>query len=231
MSEHEVALDLPSGSVALPVTATIPSDARIGIVLAPGAGSGRDHPWLTAVSEQLAEHGIATARFDFAYRVLGRRAPGPAAHATRAWLAVHNEVGGLFDTVTWCAGGKSYGGRMASMAAAEGLIAPAGLVYFGYPLHPPGRPDALRAAHLSEVTQPQLFVSGRTDPFVQPTDDLERAVASCPDATLRWVAGAHSFEQTVAAAGRRLTVAETVADAVTQTASWMQERRADLLSA
>ena len=81
------------------------------------------------------------------------------------------------------------------MAAAEGAIAPAGLVYLGYPLHPPGDPAKARMAHLPAVAQPQLFVEGTNDPFIDPHSQLEEAVASCQDATIAWIeGGGHSFE-------------------------------------
>ena len=80
-------------------------------------------------------------------------------------------------------------------AAEEDGLAVAGLVYLGYPLHPPGKPEQPRTAHLSAVAQPQLFVEGTVDPFVQPLAQLEEAVASCRDARIAWIdGGGHSFE-------------------------------------
>lgn len=83
---------------------------------------------------------------------------------------------------------------MASMAAAEGLAVD-GLVYLGYPLHPPGKPEKPRAEHLPAIAAPQLFIEGTNDPFVQPLLQLEEAVASCQDARIVWIeGGGHSFE-------------------------------------
>ena len=121
--------------------------------------------------------------------------PGPAAHAILTWRAV---VAAARDrgsgSVVAC--GKSYGGRMASMAAAEeGGLAAAALVYLGYPLHQPGKPEKPRIEHLPAVPQPQLFVEGTNDPFVQPLSQLEEAVRSCRDAATVWIdGGGHSFE-------------------------------------
>ena len=96
------------------------------------------------------------------------------------------------------ASGKSYGGRMASMAVADvaGLEEKvAGLVYLGYPLHPPGDATKPRVAHLPGIRIPQLFVEGTNDPFIDPHSQLEDAVASCHDATIAWIeGGGHSFE-------------------------------------
>src|SRR3546814_14959001 len=139
--------------------------------------------------------GVATVLFDFPYREAGRRMPGPATHAVATWRAVSAWLGERGPERPMWAAGKSYGGRMASMAAAEGAISPAGLVYLGYPLHPPGRPDKVRTTHLPDVSAPQLFVSGTRDAFVDPRAQLEEAVASCQEARLVWIEGAgHSFE-------------------------------------
>ena len=103
----------------------------------------------------MLELGIATVRFNFPYVEAGRRMPGPAAHAIATWTAVSAFAGEFAGGKPVFASGKSYGGRMASMAAAEGAIDPAGLVYLGYPLHPPGEPAKARVAHLPDVTQPR----------------------------------------------------------------------------
>jgi uncharacterized protein len=200
VSEESVAVALPTGTVEVPADLDVPDAARLTVVLAHGAGAGRRHPFLAGLARGLGERAVATMRFDFPYVAAGRRMPGPAAHAIAAWRDVLAWAGerGLPGPI-WAAG-KSYGGRMASMAAAQGVIAPAGLVYLGYPLHPPGSPEKTRAAHLPDIVQPQFFVSGTRDPFVDPHAQLVQAVSSCREATLRWIeGGGHSFE----VAGRR----------------------------
>ena len=132
-------------------------DAWAVAAIAHGAGAGYRHPFLVGFAGALHEHGIATLRFNFPYVEAGRRMPGPAAHAVSTWSAVQAWVADHSTAPLWACG-KSYGGRMASMAAAEGAIAPAGLIYLGYPLHPPGEPAKARVAHLPDVPQPQLFV-------------------------------------------------------------------------
>jgi predicted alpha/beta-hydrolase family hydrolase len=110
---------------------------------------------------------------------------------------------------------------MASVAAAEGLITPAGLVYLGYPLHPPGRPDKPRVEHLPRIGAPQLFLSGTRDPFVDPHEQLEAAVATCHDATLEWVeGGGHGFE----VAGRKRPAEEIGAEIAERALRWMRDR-------
>lgn len=141
-----------------------PEDARACYVLAHGAGAGMRHPFMANVANELAAHGIATLRYQFPYMELGSRRPdAPAlAHATvRAAVA---EAKRRLPTCPLVAGGKSFGGRMTSQAqAAEPLSNVQGLVFLGFPLHPPGKPSADRAAHLADVHIPMLFVQGTRD--------------------------------------------------------------------
>ncbi|GAB3602266.1 hypothetical protein GCM10027411_05040 [Microbacterium aureliae] len=213
-----VAVPLPSGEVRVPVLVEHAPQPWALVVLAHGAGAGHEHPFLAGLAGGLRSEGVSTVRFDFPYRAAGRRMPGPAAHAVRTWRAVADAVA-VPAGVPWFAAGKSYGGRMASMAAAAGEIAPAGLVYLGYPLHPPGRPDKIRAAHLPDVVTPQLFVEGTRDPFVDPHEQLVDAVATCRDAGIRWIADAgHSFE----VAGRRRPADEIGARLAPIVAEWVR---------
>ena len=143
----------------------------------------------------------------------------PAARsASSAWTAAHVAIACAAGAPVF-AMGKSYGGRMASMAAAEGAIDPVGLVYLGYPLHPPGSPDKARTAHLPGVPQPQLFVEGANDPFIDPHEQLEEAVASCQVAEIAWIdGGGHSFE----VKGRKRAPAEIAADLAPMVAEWLR---------
>ncbi|WP_249521547.1 MULTISPECIES: alpha/beta family hydrolase [Microbacterium] len=178
------------------------------VLIAHGAGAGKDHPFLVGFDLALAALGYSTLRFSFPYAEQGRRMPGPAAHAVATWEAAVAEARARAPHAAVWATGKSYGGRMASLAVAEGLVVD-GLVYLGYPLHPPGRPDKPRIAHLPSITVPQLFVEGTADPFIQPIAQLEEAVASCHDARVHWVeGGGHSFE----VKGRRRPPADVAAD-------------------
>lgn len=222
MSTALVAVPLPAGEVAVPVDAQSPRDAWATMILGHGAGAGRTHPFLVGLARGLAGEGVASARFDFPYVVAGRRMPGPAAHAVATWRAVAAWVCENAAAGSVWAGGKSYGGRMASIAAAEGAITPAGLVYLGYPLHPPGDPANPRVAHLPSITQPQLFVEGSNDPFIRPHEQLLHAVASCRDATIHWVqGGGHSFE----VKGRTRAPDETGADLAPAVAAFLRTRQ------
>lgn len=175
-----------------------PANARATLVVAHGAGSGFEHPFLVGFTDALHDEGIATLRFNFAYREAGRSFPDRPPAAMAAWRAAwafareRAVEAGSPDEPVWAAG-KSFGGRMASMAVADGLE-PAGLVYLGYPLHPPGRPEKIRDAHLYRLTLPMLFVEGTRDPFIG-VELLESVVSRIgPSASIEWIeGGTHDF--------------------------------------
>ena len=185
---------LPTGAVDVSGLWESAPDRVATIALAHGAGAGMEHPFLAGLARALTASGISVLRFVFPYVEAGRRMPGPAPHAVATWAGVEAWLA-TASPGPYAAVGKSYGGRMASVAAAEGAIAPAGLAYLGYPLHPPGRPDKPRREHLPAIAVPQLFVEGENDPFIAPRAQFDEVVASCQDARVHWViGGAHSFE-------------------------------------
>lgn len=171
-----------------------PADAFATLVIAPGAGSGFDHPFLAGLTGALNREGVATLRFNFPYREAGRRFPDRPPAAIAAWRAAMDAATARSEGGPVWAGGKSFGGRMASMAVADGMPA-AGLVFLGYPLHPPGKPEALRDEHLYGIDVPMLFLQGERDPFA--TGNLLDTVVEKigASATLQWLADAdHSFD-------------------------------------
>jgi len=140
-----------------------PADAAHTVVLAHGAGAAMDSPFMNVMAEGLAGAGIRVARFEFRYmqrhREIGqRKPPDGAAHLRGHWISVIEHLGGAGKLVI---GGKSMGGRIASMLADE--LGARGLVCLGYPFHPPGRPDRLRTAHLATLETPTLIVQGTRD--------------------------------------------------------------------
>ena len=162
---------------------------RVGaLLLAPGAGSSSQSPSLVAIEAAVAP--LPVERMDFPYRLAGRKAPDRPPvllDAVRAAAAVLVERAGVAPD-RLALGGRSMGGRMCSMAVADGLPA-AALVLVAYPLHPPGRPDNLRTAHLPALTVPCLFVQGTRDPFGSP-DELTAATATIPGpVTHEWIDG------------------------------------------
>jgi len=186
-------VDLPKGAVSVSA-AWAEGTGRGTVLVAHGAGAGMEHPFLVGFTDAVNDLGYATLRFNFPYREQGRRMPGPAAHAIATWRAAVAHARALAPVGPLWAAGKSYGGRMASMAVADGLDVD-GLVYLGYPLHPPGAPEKLRAEHLPAITVPQLFIEGTNDPFIQPVSQLEDVVRTCQDARVAWIDGGdHSFQ-------------------------------------
>jgi len=162
---------------------------RVGaLLLAPGAGSSSQSPSLVAIEAAVAP--LPVERMDFPYRLAGRKAPDRPPvllDAVRAAAAVLVERAGVAPD-RLALGGRSMGGRMCSMAVADGLPA-AALVLVAYPLHPPGRPDNLRTAHLPALPVPCLFVQGTRDPFGSP-DELTAATATIPGpVTHEWIDG------------------------------------------
>jgi len=161
-----------------------------GLVLTPGAGAGSDQPSLVAIEEALAPAGVRVDRIDFPYRLAGKKAPDrpPVLLATviEAADALATELG--VDGTRVAVGGRSMGGRMCSMAVADGMAA-AALVLVSYPLHPPGKPERLRTEHFPSITVPCFFVSGTRDSFGTPAE-LEAATAAIPGpVTHVWVEG------------------------------------------
>jgi predicted alpha/beta-hydrolase family hydrolase len=171
-----------------------PDDAVAWLVVGHGAGAGMDHPLLVGFCRTMAEHGIATVRFNFPYTDAGRRAPDPEPYLRKAWVEVFAAVMGMAEGLPVLAGGKSLGGRIASLCVADGMPA-RGLVFLGYPLHSPTRPERVRAEHLARIGVPMLFLQGTRDPFAR-ADLLEAALAGLGErATLVWIEGGdHSFE-------------------------------------
>jgi len=158
------------------------------LLLTPGAGSDRNHASLVAIERAVAP--LPVERVDFPYRRAGRKAPD---RADKLIACVVDEAAALveraaIEPAALALGGRSMGGRMCSMAVAEGLPA-TGLVLVSYPLHPPGRPEQLRTAHFPQLDLPCLFVSGDRDAFGTP-DELTEATASIPGpVTHVWIEG------------------------------------------
>jgi predicted alpha/beta-hydrolase family hydrolase len=141
-----------------------PLDARACYVFAHGAGAGMTHPFMAAVADQLEKRGIATLRFQFPYMERGSKRPDAPRVAHAAVRAAVAEASRLAPSLPLFAGGKSFGGRMASQAqAALPLPNVRGLAFLGFPLHPAGKPSDKRAEHLFDVKVAMLFIQGSKD--------------------------------------------------------------------
>jgi len=172
------------------------TDAKYVYVFAHGAGAGMHHPFMRRAAEALEARGISAHRFDFPYMQAKKSRPDPPAVAEDAVRKAVAEAARQAPGLPIFAGGKSFGGRMTSQAqAGQPMPGVRGLVFFGFPLHPPGRPGTSRAEHLTSVDVPMLFLQGTRDEFAQ-LDLLREVVRKLGDrATLHLIEeGDHSFK-------------------------------------
>jgi predicted alpha/beta-hydrolase family hydrolase len=198
-----------------------PPDAHAAYVFAHGAGAGMAHKAMNAIAEELAARGIASLRYNFLYMERGGKRPDPPALAHAAVRAAVDKSRALAPDLPLFAGGKSFGGRMTSQAQA---LAPLpgirGLIFFAFPLHPAGKPGDERAAHLSDVTAPMLFLQGDHDALAE-LALLRSVIAGLgARATLHLLTHAdHSFHAP-AKSGRKDV--EILAEALDAAAVWMR---------
>lgn len=195
MTDAETPLAFPVAGTTVSALLLRPAGARALLVLGHGAGAGMRHPFMAAVSRRLADRGIATLRYQFPYMERKTGRPDTPAVATATVRAACDLAGRTAPDLPLLAGGKSFGGRMTSTAQSEApLPGVRGLVFLGFPLHPPKRPATGRGDHLDRVAIPMLFLQGTRDDLADL--DLIRGVTGRlgPRATLHVVEGAnHSF--------------------------------------
>jgi uncharacterized protein len=200
-----------------------PAKARRLLVLAHGAGAGMNHPFMEKLAEELASVNIATFRYQFPYMEVRRRVPDAPAILTSTVVAAVQAAAEAAPGLPLLAGGKSMGGRMTSQAAAQRpLDGVRGLVFFGFPLHPPNQPGTKRADHLAKVTIPMLFLQGTRDTLA----DLKLLRPVCAKlgsrATLHVIETAdHSFH-VLKKSGR--SDLEVLRELTEKTASWAEEK-------
>jgi uncharacterized protein len=166
-----------------------PLDAKKTMVLTHGAGGGMRTPFLVEIAKEVAAHGVRVVRFEFPYMAAGKKVPDRQSVLLDTWRSVVAELGGgkrLFI------GGKSMGGRMASMIADELRVG--GLICLGYPFHPPGNSEKLRTAHLAELKTPTLIVQGTRDQFGSREEVAGYELSD--SIRIEWVEGGdHSFRK------------------------------------
>lgn len=161
---------------------------KAGLLLAPGAGADRDQSTLVAIDDELTRNGFVVGRMDFPYRKKGRKAPDKQTVLVQAVVEELDALRKVVKSKPVFAGGRSMGGRMTSIAAAEGADL-AGLVLISYPLHPPGKPEQLRTDHFPDITIPCIFISGTRDAFGKP-EELENATKAIKgEVTHVWLEG------------------------------------------
>lgn len=145
-------------------------DPAVTLILGHGAGAPQTHPWMVAMAEAIAAQGLRVVTFNFLYTEGKRRMPDRPPVLEATWRAAIDAVRARSGAGRLFIGGKSMGGRIATMVAAGEGVDVAGLVLLGYPLHPPGKPKQLRVAHLPKIRAPMLFVQGSRDPFGGPEE-------------------------------------------------------------
>ncbi len=202
-----------------------PGDRRTTIILAHGAGAPQLSPFMTGMAGGLASRGLDVVTFNFVYMERGRRAPDPKARLELCYQAAIDTTRRLVPSAREriVVGGKSMGGRIASQVVASGgdALGVAGLISLGYPLHPPGRPERRRDAHLPSIDVPMLFVQGSRDAFGSEAE-LRPVVESCRRSTLHVVPdGDHSLKVRGGDAARNQAVLESVQDTI---AAWIADR-------
>jgi uncharacterized protein len=185
------------------------------LVLGHGAGAGQSSPFMIRVAKGLASRGISTGTFDFPYMIAKRHMPDKPPVLEATWREAIAEAAATFGGLPLFIGGKSMGGRIATQVAAGESNRLRGVVLLGYPLHPPGRPQQRRDAHLPAIDLPMLFVQGSRDTFGTAAD-IAALLPSLRKATVHEVAGGdHSFK----VSGKKDTL-EPIMDTV---AEWIRQ--------
>jgi len=164
MNISRISIQLPSYQQTVSGLVVMPDNPKALMVLAHGAGAGMEHRFMTTMADNLAQQKIGTLRYNFPYMQQGRRSPGSPAIAEATVRAGVEKAREIAPDQILLVGGKSYGGRMSSQAQSKSpLNSVSGLVFFGFPLHAPGKPGDSRGAHLSDIEIPMLFLQGSRD--------------------------------------------------------------------
>jgi predicted alpha/beta-hydrolase family hydrolase len=200
VTETELRIDLGEGRT---VSARWTDAEGVGngwtFVYAPGAGAGLDDGFGVHAATALSQRGVSTLRFQFPYREAGRPAPDRPPVLEATWRAAIETARPRSGRIV--AGGRSMGGRFASVVAAQGVAVDA-LALFAYPLHPPNRPEQRRDAHLGAITVPTLFCSGDRDPYAS-VKELRELPDGMPAARLHLLAGADHGFNVLKSSGRK----------------------------
>lgn len=193
----------------------VPPNPNTLIALAHGAGAGMNHTFMVSLANALAEHGIVTLRFNFPFIEQKKRRPDLPAVAHKTIAAAIDEAKQSFPGLPLWLSGKSFGGRMSSQyLAAHPNENITGIIFFGFPLHPPGKPSVERADHLRKVKVPMLFLQGSRDELAT-WNLIEEVCGSLNTATLRKIEGAdHAFK-----AGKQ----DVIAILADETAAWLKK--------
>lgn len=218
MSTVSIPISEKAGAIDLIVQEN--QDANKCLILAHGAGAGMEHPFMKSLAQRINEAGIHVIRFNFPYKQRGKKMPGSPKEAILAFKKVTEYANETFPDCSVFISGKSYGGRMASHMAAENPdLDVSGLIYFGFPLHAPGKASKDRAQHLVSISMPQLFLQGTNDALAN-IDLIKQVVEEQKDAKLITFEGAdHSFKTPKTATQSTKEVFDQL---VVQSVSWIK---------
>jgi len=206
-------------ALAVDINVYSAENAVAAFVFAHGAGAGQMSGFMVEAARGLADRSITTATFDFPYITARRKVPDRAPVLEQAWREALDAARSRTGTLPLFIGGKSMGGRIASHVAAQGGGgALKGLIFFGYPLHPPGRPEQRRDAHLPDIQAPMLFIQGGKDPFGG-GDEIRALLPRLPRAVLHEIAGGdHSFR----VPGGKARQPQAMLEVLDTAAAWMR---------
>lgn len=221
----QIGLQLKTKSLSLKVSSEIgtvsaetivPKEPRAIITIAHGAGAGMNHEFMVTLAHALANHGIASMRFNFPFTENKKGRPDTPAIAHQTIKAAVDKAKKLFPRVPLFAAGKSFGGRMTSQyMATDHNDAVQGIIFYGFPLHAPGKPSIERAEHLKDVQSPMLFLQGSRDEFAT-WKLITKVCSKLPLAELVKIEGAnHGFK-----AGKR----DVIAELATITGEWVNKK-------
>ena len=192
-----------------------PKELKSILVLAHGAGAGMTHAFMENLASQLAEHSIGTVRYNFPYIEKGSKRPDVPAVAEKTVGAVLASAREIFPDTPIFLGGKSFGGRMSSQFVSnQKPVGVKGIVFYGFPLHAPGKSEIQRAEHLKSINIPMLFLQGTNDALAS-LPLIEKVCEGLPSATLVKFEGAdHSF---------KIKKSDAMPDLISNTSEWMKK--------
>jgi predicted alpha/beta-hydrolase family hydrolase len=195
MKSEALSLEISPAIGSVSAEYIVPEKAKCIITLAHGAGAGMNHSFMIALAKSLSETGIATIRFNFPFTENKKRRPDLPAVAHKTIEVSISKTKELFPELPLFVAGKSFGGRMTSQyLSAHHDASVKGIIFYGFPLHPPGKPSTERAEHLKDVKIPMLFLQGTRDELAT-WDLIESVCSSLPLAKLVRIEGAnHSFK-------------------------------------
>ena len=214
----ELFLNDKLGTISLEIDEA--ENAGAVVIIAHGAGAGMHHSFLVKLANELNDLGLHVVRFNFPYIEQGKKAPGSPKHAITSWGIVAEIIHEKNIALPVFISGKSYGGRMASHLLAEKTLSfVKGIVYYGFPLHAPGRDSGDRAAHLNKIQVPQLFIQGTKDKFAnfQMMNEVVKGLSQAQ--IIEIVNGDHSFNLPKSS---RKNKDEVIRELAIHTADWIR---------